>query len=66
MRFSRFVNHCNCVIRKLEDLSVDEFLLSGDVDSADEDEDDSEGEVSIQNGLKTSKKKELKPVASKL
>ncbi|TNM87204.1 hypothetical protein fugu_007434 [Takifugu bimaculatus] len=51
--------------RKLEDLSVDEFLLSGDVDSADEDEDDSEGEVSIQNGLKTSKKKKLKPVASK-
>lgn len=44
---------------------MDEFLLSGDVDSADEDEDDSEGEVSIQNGLKTSKKKKLKPVASK-
>lgn len=42
---------------------MDEFLLSGDVDSADED--DSEGEIGIQNGLKTSKKKELKPVASK-
>lgn len=51
--------------RKLEDLSVDEFLLSGDLDSADGG--DSEEETPKQNGLsKKSKKKDVKSAASKM
>lgn len=42
---------------------MDEFLLSGDVDSPDDN--DSEEEVSKQNGLKKSKKKEIKAAPSK-
>ncbi|CAG07527.1 unnamed protein product, partial [Tetraodon nigroviridis] len=49
--------------RKLEDLSVDEFLLSGGVDSADDN--DSEEEVSKQNGSKKSKKKAIRAAPSK-
>ncbi|XP_044066491.1 nucleolar complex protein 2 homolog [Siniperca chuatsi] len=50
--------------RKLEDLSVDEFLLSGAFDSAGEDE--SEEETPKQNGLnKKNKKKDLKSATSK-
>lgn len=51
------------VFRKLEDLSVDEFLLSGGVDSADDN--DSEEEVSKQNGSKKSKKKAIRAAPSK-
>lgn len=42
---------------------MDEFLLSGYVDSADDN--DSEEEVSKKNGLKKSKKKEIKSAPSK-
>ncbi|KAM3618090.1 uncharacterized protein V6R79_015304 [Siganus canaliculatus] len=50
--------------RKLEDLSVDEFLLSGDFDSADEGEPGDE--TPKQNGLsKKKKKKDLTPAATK-
>lgn len=42
---------------------MDEFLLSGDVDSADDN--DSEEEVSKQNGFKKSKQKKIKAAPSK-
>lgn len=52
-------------LRKLEDLSVDEFLLSGDLDSADGG--DSEEETPKQNGFsKKSKKKDVKSAASEM
>lgn len=52
----------NCFFgRKLEDLSLDEFLLSGAFDSAGEDE--SEEETYRQNGL-NKKKKGLKSATS--
>ncbi len=46
---------CCLFFRKLEDLSVDEFLLSGDFDSAGEGE--SEEETPKQNGLSKNKRK---------
>lgn len=42
---------------------MDEFLLSGDVDSSDDNA--SEEEVSKHNGFKKSKKKEIKAAHSK-
>lgn len=53
------VLNCCLFLRKLEDLSVDEFLLSGGFDSAGEGE--SEEETPKQNGLnKKNKKKDQK------
>lgn len=51
-------------IRKLEDLTVDEFLLSGDLDS--EVEDGCEEDAPQQNGLNKKNKKKDKSAAAEM